>query len=174
MSYEIALGLLVARLIIGLGIAVHGAQKVFGWFGGYSPKDTARLFFEPLGFRPGIFFVYSAGLGELGGGILTATGFLGALGPALIIMVMLVAAIAVHAKKGFFASNGGWELCGTYIAGALAFAFGGFGAYSIDNAIGSYQLSGGRVAWVLVLAAVVLAFANLLVRRPAQEASTGA
>jgi putative oxidoreductase len=69
-------GILIARLIVGLAIAAHGAQKLFGWFGGHGLKGTAG-FFESLGFRPGIFFALAAGLGELGGGLLTAAGFLG-------------------------------------------------------------------------------------------------
>lgn len=167
----IALGQLIARLILGLGIAAHGAQKVLGWFGGYGPKGTGQ-FFESIGFRPGIFFAVGAGLCELGGGILTAAGFLGPVGPALMIMVMLVAIFAIHVKNGFFATNNGWELPSVYIAGALAFAFGGFGWYSVDTAIGFTRLSGGRIGWLLVAIAVILAIANLLVRRPVQQAST--
>jgi putative oxidoreductase len=168
-----ALGLLIGRLIVGLGMASHGAQKVFGWFGGYGPKGTGG-YFESVGFRPGVVFALAAGLGEMSGGILTALGFLGALGPALIVTVLLVAIFTVHIKNGFFATNNGWELPSVYIAGALSFAFGGFGAYSIDNAIGFTLFSGGRVAWIFIAAAVVLALANLLARRPPQPASTGA
>jgi len=171
MTTVTSLGLLIARLIIGFGIAAHGSQKLVGWFGGYGPTGTGQ-FFETMGYRPGVFFAVAAGLGELGGGILTAAGLLGAVGPALIIMVMLVAIFTVHVKNGFFMTNNGWELCSVYIAGALAFAFGGFGVYSVDNAIGFTQLSGGRIAWLLIAVAVILAVANILVRRPAQPPAT--
>jgi putative oxidoreductase len=170
MDILLALGLLAARLIVGLGIAAHGAQKLFGWFGGYGPKGTGQ-FFEGLGFRPGAAFAVAAGLGELTGGLLTVLGFLGAIGPAIMIVVMLVAILTVHISKGFFMTNGGWELNAMYIGGALAFAFGGFGALSIDRAIGLTALNGGRVSWLLVVIAVVLALINLAARRPAQQAA---
>jgi putative oxidoreductase len=157
--------LLIARLIVGLGLAAHGAQKLFGWFGGYGVRGTGG-FFESLGFRPGTFFAVGAGLGEFGGGLLTALGFLGALGPALIVMVMLVAIFTVHVRNGFFMTNNGWELSSVYIAGALAFAAVGFGAYSIDSSMGFAALSTAKATWVLLAAGVVLAVLNLLVRRP--------
>ena len=165
---EVAAGLLLARLIIGLGLASHGAQKLFGWFGGHGLRGTGQAL-DGLGFRPGIFFAVSAGLGEVGGGLLTALGLLGAIGPALIVMVMLVAVLAVHLKNGFSTANNGWELCGLYIAGALALAFGGFGAYSLDGALGLTMLSTPQLGWLLVGAAVVLAVLNLAVRRPVQQ-----
>jgi putative oxidoreductase len=165
---SIAVGLLIARLIVGLGFASHGAQKIFGWFGGYGIKGTGQ-FFEGLGFRPGALFALGAGLGELGGGLLTALGFLGAVGPALMIMVMLVAIFTVHVKNGFAVAKNGWEFPAIYGSAALAFAFGGFGAYSIDHAIGLTVLNGAISAWALMAAAVVLALLNLAARRPAQQ-----
>src|ERR1700730_4389884 len=62
-------GLLLARLIVGFGLSAHGAQKLFGWFGGHGLKGTGG-FFESVGFRPGVLFALAAGLGELGGGLL--------------------------------------------------------------------------------------------------------
>src|SRR4051812_5688186 len=97
-------GILVGRLIVGLAMAAHGAQKLFGWFGGYGIAGTGG-FFEGLGFRPGRFFATAAGLGEFVGGLLTAFGLFGPVGPALIILVVTVAAAAVHWDKGFFAMN---------------------------------------------------------------------
>ncbi|HEY8314170.1 MAG TPA: DoxX family protein [Candidatus Baltobacteraceae bacterium] len=164
--------LLIARLILGLGLAAHGAQKLFGWFGGHGPKGTGA-FFESMGFRPGIPFALAAGLGEFGGGLLVALGFLGALGPAVILMVMLVAIFTVHIGNGFMSSNNGWELPGLNIAGALAFAAVGFGTYSIDTSIGFVALSTTRATWILLAAAVILAILNLLVRRkPEQQQQT--
>jgi len=72
--------LLIARLIIGLGLAAHGMQKLLGWFSGYGLKGTAG-FFESIGFRPGVLFVLAAGLGEVAGGLLTAAGLFGPIGP---------------------------------------------------------------------------------------------
>lgn len=92
-------GLLIARLIVGLGLSTHGAQKLFGWFGGHGLQGTGG-FFESLGFRPGVLFTLAAGVGEMGGALLTAVGFLSPVGPALITVVMLVAILTVHGRMG--------------------------------------------------------------------------
>src|ERR1044072_3276783 len=84
------LGLLVARVVLGLLMAAHGAQKLFGWFGGYGIAGTGG-FMESLGFRPGRFFAAAAGTTEFAGGLLVALGLLGPLGPAMIISTMIVA-----------------------------------------------------------------------------------
>ncbi len=160
-------GLLIARLILGLGLAAHGAQKLFGWFGGYGLKGTGG-FFEGLGFRPGALFAAAAGLGEVGGGLLTAAGFLGPVGQALIIVVMLVGMVTVHWKNGFFAGKNGIELTLMNTGGVLAIAFAGPGAYSLDRVLGTSQFSQPSTTWVVIAVAVVLAIVNLVVRgRPA-------
>jgi putative oxidoreductase len=163
--------LLFVRLVVGLSLAAHGAQKLFGWFGGYGLAGTGG-FFENLGFRPGRVFAFFAGLAEMGGGLLMALGLGGALGPAAIVMVMLVAIFTVHLSKGFFITNGGWELNAVYIAAAVAIAYVGNGAYSIDNLVGFTYLSSPQWASVLMGAAVVLTVLNLLVRRPAPQQSS--
>lgn len=158
---------LIVRAIVGLGLAAHGAQKLFGWFGGYGLAGTGG-FFETIGFRPGRFFALGAGLGEMGGGLLVFLGLGGPIGPALVVMVMLVAILAVHISKGFFTDRGGWELPSLYIAGALSVAFAGSGAYSLDRLFGIAFATGDRDVWYAIAAAVVLAIANLLARRPTQ------
>ena len=160
--------LLFVRLVVGLAMAAHGAQKLFGWFGGYGLAGTGG-FFEGIGFRPGRLFAFSAGLAEVAGGLLMALGLGGALGPALIVMVMLVAIFTVHISKGFFVTNGGWELNATYIASAVVVAYVGYGAYSLDSAFGFDLLSSTQAATILMIAAVVLTGLNLLVRRPAPQ-----
>ena len=100
--------LLIARLIIGLTLAAHGMQKLLRWFSGYALKGTAG-FFESIGFRPGLFFGATAGLGEVAGGLLTATGLLGPISPSLFITVMVVAIVAVHLPNGFFSQANGYE-----------------------------------------------------------------
>jgi len=162
--------LLFVRLVVGLAMAAHGAQKLFGWFGGYGLAGTGG-FFEGLGFRPGRVFAFFAGLGETGGGLLIALGLGGALGPALIVMVMLVAIFTVHISKGFFITNGGWELNAVYIAASVGLAYVGYGAYSLDNAFALTWLSSAQSATVLMIAALVLTGLNLLVRRPASAQS---
>src|SRR6185436_4582103 len=102
------LGLLLLRLVVGLTFAAHGAQKLFGWFGGYGLEHTGRGF-EQLGFLPGRRHALAAGLGEVGAGLLLAAGLLTPLAGAIVFAVMLVAAVSVHGKGGFFASSGGYE-----------------------------------------------------------------
>jgi putative oxidoreductase len=162
---------LVIRLIIGLGIAAHGSQKLFGWFGGYGIAGTGG-FFEGLGFRPGALFALSAGLGETVGGLLVFLGFGGPIGPAIVVLVMLVAIVAVHITKGFFTQNGGWEMPALYVAGALAVAFAGPGAYSLDRLLGITVLGQENQVWYAFGVAAVLAGLNLLARRPVKAAAT--
>src|SRR5690348_1964904 len=102
-------GLLLGRLVFGLLMAAHGSQKLFGWFGGYGLAGTSG-FFESLGFRPGRFYATAASVGEIVSGLLLAVGFLGPIGPALMVSVMIVAAVSVHLKNGVFAQNNGIEL----------------------------------------------------------------
>ncbi|MGC1382052.1 MAG: DoxX family protein [Candidatus Baltobacteraceae bacterium] len=162
---------LIVRLILGLGLAAHGAQKLFGWFGGYGLAGTGG-FFENLGFRPGKAFAFMAGMGETVGGLLTALGLGGALGPVLIVLVMLVAIFSVHVSKGFFTSNGGWELPALNIAAALAVAFGGNGSYSLDRVLGLNFLTDPLQIWYALAAAVIVAGLNLLARRPAPTSTS--
>src|SRR3982074_1691148 len=126
---EIALPLLIVRLVVGLGFAAHGAQKLFGWFGGYGLAGTGG-FFESVGFKPGKLFAGAAGAAELLGGLLLALGLGGPIASMLIISVMAVAILAIHLKSGFFSPNG-IELPLLYSALAVTFAFVGFGAYSV-------------------------------------------
>jgi len=156
--------LLAARLILGLGIAAHGAQKLFAWFGGHGPQGTGS-WMESLGYHPGVLFAVMAGLGEFLGGNLVAAGLLGGLGPALIVTVMIVAILTVHIDKGFFNENKGWELPAMYIAGAVALSFAGFGKYSVDHVLGPTVFSMLKVKAILIGAAVVLGVLNAAVRR---------
>lgn len=163
-----SLAVLIARLIIGLGVAAHGAQKLFGWFGGYGPAGTGS-FMETLGFRPGVIFAIAAGVGELAGGLLLAAGFLGGLGPSLVILVMLVAIVTVHLNNGFFASNNGIELPSMVIAGALALDFAGMGRYTLDHVVGPSVFTFGTVRLYMLAAAVVIALLTLALRRRAPQ-----
>lgn len=159
-------GLLIARLILGLAIAAHGAQKLFGWFGGYGPRGTGE-FFAGLGFRPGVLFAVAAGLGEFVGGLLTAAGFLGPVGPALVMLVMLVAIFSVHWRNGFFASSNGIELPLLYLTAALGLAFAGPGRVSLDGLLGLPWQPQATAVWIAIAVAVALALGNLALRRPA-------
>jgi putative oxidoreductase len=157
-------GLLIARVILGLAFAAHGAQKLFGWFGGHGLTGIGG-FFDGLGFRPGRLFALAAGLGELVGGLLTAAGLLWPIGPALIILVMVVAMVTVHASHGFFAVSNGIELPLIYLTAALALAFAGAGAYSLDAILGVGRLFDAATVWLLIALAVGLAFLSVGLRR---------
>ena len=130
-----SLGLLILRLVVGLGLAAHGAQKLFGWFGGYGLTGTGQ-FLEQLGFRPGRLHAAQAGLAEFLGGLFLAAGFLTPLATAAVVAVMLVATVSVHLKSGFFAQKGGYEYPLVLAGTAVALAFTGPGALSLDHALG--------------------------------------
>jgi len=155
-------GLLLARLVFGLVMAAHGAQKLFGWFGGYGIAGTGN-FFESIGFRPGRLFAALAGIGEFGGGLLLALGFLGPIGPALVLSVMIVAAMTLHLGKGLFAATNGIELPLLYSAASVALALTGPGLLSVDAAIG--LTSTPALALIAIAIGVVGAVVNLALRR---------
>jgi putative oxidoreductase len=155
-------GLLIARMVFGLLMAAHGTQKLFGWFGGYGLAGTGG-FFAQLGFRPGRFFAATAGATELVAGLLVAAGLLGPLGPALIVSVMLVAMATVHWQHGLFAQNNGIEVPLLYAVAAVALALTGFGAYSIDAALGLTWSA--EVAWIAIGMGVLGGVANLAIRK---------
>ncbi len=166
-------GLLIARLILGLGLAAHGAQKLFGWFEG--PKlQGAGGWLEGLGFHPGHLFALGAGLCEFVGGLLTALGLLGPIGPAIMMIPMLVAIFVVHWEHGFFNDKQGMELPAMYIAGALAIASAGPGLWSLDAALGLERLWNGRLEWISIAVAVVIALVNVGLRRVHHPTATEA
>ncbi|MCL6091825.1 MAG: DoxX family protein [Actinobacteria bacterium] len=112
------LGLLIARSVLGGYLAVHGAQKLFGAFGGHGVEATAAGF-GSMGLRPAKAMAVLAGLSEMGGGVLTATGIADPLGPVAVAGTMAVA-VAVHREHGPLAQNGGFELPLTNLALAVA------------------------------------------------------
>ena len=158
--------LLLLRLVAGLVMAAHGAQKLFGWFGGYGIAGTAG-FFEQLGFRPGRAFATAAALAEFVGGLLIAVGFLGPIGPAIVLATMIVAVVSVHWPKGLFAQNGGYELPLVYGSIAVVLALAGPGAYSIDAATGLASLWNEPLVLVVLVAGIAGGIVNLAARRSA-------
>jgi putative oxidoreductase len=164
-------GLLLGRLILGVLMAAHGTQKLFGWFGGYGIAGTAG-FFEQLGFRPGRLFVITAALSEVASGILIALGLLGPVGPALLLSVMIVAAISVHWGHGLFAGTNGIEVPLLYSAGAVALALTGFGPFSLDAVLGVDHAWTPELKVAALALGVVGGVVNLLARRPAAVAAT--
>jgi putative oxidoreductase len=145
----------------------HGAQKLFGWFGGYGLRATGS-FFGSLGWRPPLLMALLAGLAE-SGGLLFASGFLTPLASVGIATVMLNAIVVVHWKNGFFNGDGGIEFPLTLATVAIAVAAIGPGRFSIDRAIGLDDNISGVWWGVGVLgAAIALTFLTLTVFRHRQ------
>ncbi|HRP07898.1 MAG TPA: DoxX family protein [Gemmatimonadales bacterium] len=139
-------GLLIIRLAFGLTLAAHGAQKLFGMFGGYGIAGTAG-WLDSQGFRPGRAMAIAAGSAETFGGLALAAGLLVPFTAGAIVATMIVAIWAVHRSAGFFSTNGGYELPLLIAAAALGIAATGPGALSVDAALGFGQHG---IGWALV------------------------
>jgi putative oxidoreductase len=157
------LGLLLIRLVIGVTLAGHGVQKLFGWLGGGGLTGTAG-YMEVIGFRPGRMHALAAGGVELLAGLLFALGLFTPVAAAMILGVMIVAAMAGHPGKGFFVTKGGWEYCFVLAGVAIGVAFTGPGPWSLDHLVG---FSGGGWYWGFVALGlgVVGAGAQMATRR---------
>ena len=159
------LGLLILRLVMGLTLASHGAQKLFGSFGGPGLAGTTGMFGK-LGYRWPVAMAYLAGASELAGGVLFAVGLVTPLAALALIVVMLNAIITVHWSKGFFMTAGGYEYNLAIVAVAAAVAALGPGRYSFDHVLGiAGTLSGAWWAPVVVVAGAAIAFVTTSVGR---------
>lgn len=153
-------GLLILRVVLGSVFIGHGAQKLFGWFGGSGLKGTIG-WMGMMGLRPAWFWALMVALSEFGGGALMTLGLLSPLGSLGIIAAMLVAIVEVHWPKGFWNSNGGIEFPLVNLAAALALGLLGAGSYSLDAALGislpePISLTGGLVLVILGVIAALL------------------
>jgi len=124
----------LVRVTAGLLLLPHGAQKLFGWFGGYGVDATGQFFAAKLGLPAS--FALLAGLIEVFGGLALAAGFLTRAAAALVFALMAVAVIWVHLPIGYFWMTGGLEYPLMWGLVALAFVFRGGGRYSVDALIG--------------------------------------
>jgi len=162
-------GLLLVRLVVGFLMAAHGSQKLLGWFGGHGIAGTG-MFLESIGFRPGALFARVAATTELVSGLLVALGFLGPVGPALMLSVMIVAAVSVHRKNGLLSTSNGIEVPLFYGAVATGLALIGFGSYSLDALLGLQSLYSPAWALVALTIGAIGGIGNLLARRPVAAA----
>lgn len=125
---------LALRLAGGVIFAAHGAQKLFGWFGGYGLEGTGQ-FFSSIGLNPGYLMALLAGAAEFLGGLALILGLLVRPAAASLAFAMLVAVFSVHFSKGFFLDKGGYEYALALFAVSLSLVFSGGGRASLDRVL---------------------------------------
>ncbi|EKO3556741.1 DoxX family protein [Vibrio metschnikovii] len=131
---------LALRIPIGIVFMAHGAQKLFGWFGGYGLEGTGQ-WMASIGLGPGMLMAFLAGSGEFFGGLAILLGILTRPAAAVLSVTMLVAIFAVHFEHGLFMSNGGYEFALALLAASVSLMMSGSGKLSIDQII-SQRLRG--------------------------------
>jgi putative oxidoreductase len=136
---------LLARVTIGLLFFGHGAQKLFGWFGGGGLEGTGQAF-ESLGLRPGRRHALTAGTAEAGGGLLFAFGAVTPLAAAALTSVMVTAIKTVHWEKGLWVASGGYEYNVVLLVAVFGLTENGPGRWSVDGALGKPRWG---TAWAL-------------------------
>jgi putative oxidoreductase len=158
---QLDLGLLLLRLVVGALLVGHGAQKLFGWFGGPGLAAATGMFGGHLRLRPALFWTVVGSLTEIGGGLLLAFGLLWPLGPVAVVAAMLMA-LTVHWPR-FWAQDGGIEYPLVLLFAALALGLTGAGTYALDTALG-VQLP-EPISLIVGLAAAVVGVGVALVTR---------
>ena len=125
-------GALALRVPVGIIFAAHGAQKLFGWFGGYGLEGTGG-WMDSIGLSPGVVMAFLAGAAEFFGGIALVLGLLTRPAAFALSIAMLVAIFAVHIQNGLFMSNNGYEFGLALLAASVSLLFSGAGKASVDN-----------------------------------------
>jgi putative oxidoreductase len=160
MPMRIDAGLAILRIFVGLLIAAHGSQKLFGWFGGGGIDGTAEMF-GSLGYRPKREMALLGGATEFGAGLLLAGGFFTAIASMALIGQFLNIIVSVHLPNGVWNTDRGFEFPLTLATASAMFALTGPGSWSLDHALGwtfggvgwfITALLGGLLAGGLVLA----------------------
>jgi putative oxidoreductase len=172
MAISLSLGLLILRLVVGLMVAAHGAQKLFGWFGGPGFGGTVQMQ-ERMGLKPAQLWASLVILGEFGGGLSLALGLLTPLGTAGIFGAMLMAIAKAHWKNGFWNSKRGLEFPLSLLAAAVAIGLGGPGSYALDALFG-ITLPTPLLFCALALAALLIDVIGLIISRAPAPAPTEA
>jgi putative oxidoreductase len=165
------IALLGLRLVIGLGFAAHGAQKLFGAFGGHGLEGTGG-YFEQIGLRPGKPHALLAGSGEFFGGLLIALGLVTPFAAAALIGVMTAAVLTVHLRNGFFNSDNGYEYNLVLVTALFALSAIGAGELSFDDALG-VDLNGTAWAFGALGAGILGGLGAVLSGRLAGERGGG-
>lgn len=127
-------GALALRVPVGIIFMAHGAQKLFGWFGGYGLEGTGQ-WMASIGLGPGVLMAFLAGSAEFFGGLFILFGLLTRPAAASLAVTMLVAIFAVHFENGLFMSNNGYEFGLALLAASVSLAFSGAGKAAIDETI---------------------------------------
>jgi len=125
---------LAVRAATGLFLMPHGAQKLFGLFGGYGLEATGQFFATKLGMPASMALI--AGLIEFFGGLLLAVGLATRIAAGLVAGMMAVAVLQVHLANGFFWTDMGFEYPLLWGILALSYVVRGGGRKSIDALIG--------------------------------------
>jgi putative oxidoreductase len=131
---KLGLDTLAVRVGAGVIFAAHGAQKLFGWFGGYGLEATAG-WMESIGLAPGTLMAALAGGAEFFGGLLLIAGLLVRPTAVVLAITMLVAIFTVHLPNGLFMSNNGYEFGLALLVISISLAIRGAGSVSVDNLI---------------------------------------
>ncbi len=122
---------LALRIPVGLIFVAHGAQKLFGWFGGYGLEGTGQ-WMASIGLAPGYLMALLAGSAEFFGGLALVLGLLVRPAAAALAFAMLVAIFTVHIGKGLFVANNGYEFGLALLAVAVSLLVSGAGRASLD------------------------------------------
>lgn len=125
---------LALRLPLGIIFAAHGAQKLFGWFGGYGLHGTGQ-WMDSIGLGPGVVMAALAGSAEFFGGLFLIFGLLTRPTAFVLAVTMVVAIFSVHINNGLFMSNNGYEFGLALLAGAISLLISGGGRASVDSII---------------------------------------
>ena len=166
----LSIGLLIVRVVIGLTVAAHGAQKLFGWFGGPGIGGFGG-WLASMGVKPARPWAIVAALAEFAGGLAVAFGLLYPVAALAVCGSMLTAILLVHAGKGFFATNGGYEFPLVILSAMLGTSFVGAGGISLDRVFGLAlpEPATWLVAALLVLVGVGAALASTKLQHAPQS-----
>jgi putative oxidoreductase len=162
------ISLLLLRSISGGLVAAHGAQKLFGWFGGPGMEGTMGMM-KKMNLKPARPWAYLAALSEFGGGTLTTLGLLNPVGPIAIMSAMSMATAKAHWGKPIWVTAGGPELTLTNISIAFATATLGPGKLSLDNALGIRLPRGLALGAGMALAAAGVATGVIMSAQPQEQ-----